>query len=464
MDRKKAITLAGVGLGVTVVILTAVLHLTGEHPILDPLIYYKNARHLCQDRTVQMKLDTTTRTQIGNEEFTERAQQTATLYYENGTFTAGTSEESLTSGSQTTSLTQSYQDGALYMDLDSSSFTATMTAADYLSRLPPAVMFDEVLYSSILGTQIKEVTTISFSKASSAETWATPADAQFLSASGTVRLSKDSRIQESTYQVQYTVGAQTVEKTVTAVYYWYDLGRTPPHIEETDKYTHISDPDAPLLLERMSGLILQAENISGNYTEYIFCEAFGDTRTRSIDLQMSQGDSFAAQISTAVSLTNSSRAENNAQRQQLEIFENGVYSLSVDGEFIQPEAPFTEESLRSYCRDLLVGTILLPQHITAVTTEKIDGTVMLRFSANQDLAALISTDACRTLYQDPSVLNSIASNRFTDIMECYLQIDPATGLPLSSGIHYSGTYTISTLSYKLAFQAEQAYQFSSAAA
>ena len=55
------------------------------------------------------------------------------------------------------------------------------------------------------------------------------------------------------------------------------------------------------------------------------------------------------------------------------------------------------------------------------------------------------------------MLDELAASNTTDVMECYLELDKNSGLPVASGIRYSGTYTIEDVPYQLRFDADQNY-------
>ena len=84
-------------------------------------------------------------------------------------------------------------------------------------------------------------------------------------------------------------------------------------------------------------------------------------------------------------------------------------------------------------------------------------TITIRFNGNEDFAKLISSNACQILYQKPELLNEIAQSSTTKTLTCYLKIDKTSGLPLSAGIEFSGSFEVNQLPYVLSFKADQTY-------
>ena len=226
--------------------------------------------------------------------------------------------------------------------------------------------------------------------------------------------------------------------------------------DNLESYTPITYLDGPRELEIACGQLLTANCATAAYTDTISCEAFGDIRRQSIDVKTCSADAWTAQVDTKVSLENSGKQGAAVTTQKSEIFENNTYIARVDG-----GAPVTGDirakDMQSYCQDILVATIMLPDHITDAKVTQTDNAYHLEYTGNADFAKMLSDEACATLYQKADTLTMIAQSYNTDGVSCYLTVDKVTGLPTASGFSYDGTYIISELPYKLSYQADQSY-------
>ena len=114
-------------------------------------------------------------------------------------------------------------------------------------------------------------------------------------------------------------------------------------------------------------------------------------------------------------------------------------------------------AMEDYCESLLINTIMLPDYIASVEVGNENDIIRIKFQPTDEFANILAQDACLVLYQNATILIEQALSSKTDIITCYLDIDKATGYPLSSGFYYSGTYDIGGLPYQLSFRADQQY-------
>lgn len=456
MKRKRIIVAAAAVAALLVGILLLFLFGSWERTLRNPLEHYTKAiNRLPVEHTTQLHIVVKTQTITPNGTFNQNSDKLLTLYYQDGMPIQAYIEEQLNIGSQSVHITQVFQDGTLYTELDGGMFRTDATMEAFISECIPTVLLTAENYHTVTGTTGRKGATISFSQPISAESWALPEGGGFVRAEGTAKLANNGNLTENSYTLQYNLSDMTVIKQ-------YNVSiQTPPTeqpeaIKNADGYIPLSDPNALILLEQMCGYLLQAEIIHSSYNEYIFCQAFGDQRTRSIQMQLQTTPQLTAKAETNVALTNTSRAGDAAQMQQTETLEGGKYTLTVNG--IQEENPqTTKDAFSSYCKNLLVGTMILPRHITGVTLQENGDECYLEFTASDALSKTIRADTCNTLYQNPTLLDDMASDHMTQTMIGYFSYSKSTGLPLSSGIRYKGIYTISGLPYQMEFHAEQTY-------
>jgi len=125
----------------------------------------------------------------------------------------------------------------------------------------------------------------------------------------------------------------------------------------------------------------------------------------------------------------------------------------VDGGNAVYQDGVTDDSMRTYCRDTLVSTILMSKYITAVTEKETDTTIELTFTANEDMANTMCQNAWQILFGNPDYISGLD----TVTMTGYIHIDKETLLPVASGVSYDGTYDKNAHQYHLKFNAEQEY-------
>jgi hypothetical protein len=456
MKRKQIIVAAAAVAALLVGILLLFLFGSWERTLRNPLEHYANAiNRLPVDQTTRLHITVNTETITSSGTFKQNSDQLLTLYYQDGIPIQAHAEEQLHTGSQSIYITEVFQDGTLYTELDGGMFRTDTTIEAFTSERTPTVLLTAENYQAVTGTTGRNGATITFTQPNCAEDWAIPDDGVFVSAEGTAKLTKSGALTESSYTIQYSLSDMTVKKQ-----YRVSI-ETPPtelpsQIQNPELYIPLSNPETLRTLEQMCGYLLQAEAIRGSYSEYIFCQAFGDERTRSIGLELKTTPHLTVTADTNVTLTNTSRVGDVTQMQQTETLEDGKYTLTVNG--IQEKNPQTTgDAFYSYCKNLLVGTMILPRHITGVTLQEDGDKCYLEFTASDALAQTVRADACKTLYQNPSLLDDMASDHITQTMIGYFSYSKSTGLPLSSGIRYKGIYTISDLPYRMEFHAEQTY-------
>lgn len=396
-------------------------------------------------------------TSIGGESFHETSTQT--IRY-SGLTTENAScimEETLLIGDQSTTITEQYWNGIGYFTVDGIPFSGTITQAQYLDRYIPSAPLGTVLYDSITGVDTGDIIVITFSQPTAPEIWISEPNAVLLSAEGTAEINKEGQLCRSTYNVSYSLNGAYIKHDITvALSYDTVTEVTPP--AKPEAYTRISYLDGPRMLEAACGYLLSSENITSNLTSKLSCEAFGDVREESITVNTAGGESWAARLDTDVTLTNSSRAGDISRLTKTELFTKGKYTVSTDGSEPTEDPQIDAQTVQTWCNDILVGTVMLPQYLSEAVVFETDSTLRITYSANQEFVQLISANTCQTLYQEPELLEELAQAHTTDDLEAYLELDKYTGLPVAAGINYNGTYTISGIPYALTSRSHQTYQ------
>ncbi len=428
----------------------------------DPLQIYADAVNAMPTDDVSLSVSKVQQTVTSGAVFTEKAQQA--IVYENYDSVQYVSrlDETLSMGDHTVISSEIYADGIAYISVDGSKFLGQMGSAEYRSRLVPAVLLDANLYQQVYGFDNGNSYLIIFRQPTAVESWAQQSDSQFQDAAGAVRVSHEGTILESVYTVTYTRGDSTVHLQFSAQI--TESSETVVAPVDKAAYTPITYLDGPKTLERAAGYLLQAQNTSAYFNERIYCQAFGDERTRSVSLYTANADGWAARVDTQTQLLNTGRIGDVTKHLHEELFIDGKYSIRADGGTATENSQIDPETMLDYCQNHLVSTIMLPQDVLNATYSENGNTIRIQYSATEAFAQVLRSNACQTLYQKPELLNELAEESHTDKLVGYLEIDKNSGLPTVSGIEYIGSYVIEGLPYELVYQARQTYELPSAQA
>ncbi len=426
-------------------------------PVENPAELYASALLDLQVAEVtSLSVTTVRQTVVAGNSYSERSQQ-ALIYSHLGTDAMQASvDEMLTIGKHAVHINEVYSQGSVYVDIAGSRFSGAVSPAAYGTKLTPAVLIDPALYGNCHGFSNGKQYTLFFTNPSGPETWSAEADSRFMDARGIVTISPKGKLLESVYTATFIRDEVTIHVTVTAVPATANATVAIP--EDLSVYTPIHYIDGPRMLERASGYLLLAENISATYSDRIYCQAFGDERSRTVNLHTYIADGWCASVSTETVLSNTGRVGDVTRHLHEELFQDGCYTIRADGGEPTENRDIDPKAMQTYCKDQLVSTVMLPQDIANASCTQSEETLRITYSPNEVFAKLISANACQTLYQKPELMDDLAESSSTDLLQCYLELDRITGLPLASGIDYSGTYTIENLPYQLQYTAQQQYR------
>ena len=417
--------------------------------------------HAAQD--IILNISITRETAVNDAVFTETTQQQL-AYLGIGTENICASlNETICIDDYTIGTSEIYSDSTCYVTVNDSAFSGTITPEDYRARFAPAILLDLSRYQNITGFNTGTNYMIRFEQPMEAESWAMPEDAILISAEGTAFVSYDGILTGSIYVLSFQQGYAEIKLT-------YQVYAEPVAVnialpEDNTQYQEITDLDAPRMLERATGYLLQADHVSAKYRDDIYCEAFGDRKIQEIALHtIMENNVWSALVKTQSHLTNESKVGSDSQSEKSELFKDGNYQSAInDGQWIT-NSGVTEENMQNYCKNLLIGTVMLPQYITGAQIEENENVIRIVFTGSEAFAPLICSNICQTLYQQPELLNDIAQSSATNSLQCYLELDRNTSLPIASGIHYEGTFTVEGVPYVLRFQADQIYDILSQSA
>ena len=413
---------------------------------------------------IMLNISMTRETIVGNAVFTETSQQWLS-YLELGTENMRAAlNETLTIGDHRTEITEIYSGGTGYITVNGIAFSGAISPEDYQNRFAPAILLDPSRYQTITGFDTRKNYIIQFTQPVEAEAWALKESASVIEAEGTAYVSYEGQLTGSTYTLTYQQGNAQIRLTYTVDVEPISTNITLP--EDTAKYQVIDYLDGPRMLEQTTGYLLLADYVSAKYSDDIYCQTFGDHRTQEITLHatLAEQNNWSALVQTQTNLTNESKAGTDSNFKKTELFKDGIYrSATNDGEWVN-NGEVTADTMHTYCKNQLIGTVMLPQYITGAQIEEAENTIRIVFSGSESFAPLICSNICQTLYQKPELLNDMAQSNTTNTLQCYLELDRKTSLPIASGINYDGSFYVEGVPYVLRFKADQIYDIPSGSA
>lgn len=365
-------------------------------------------------------------------------------------------EEIQTIGNHSVNVFEVYSNNTIYLDIESSCFRTPSDADTFRNRYAPAIPLHAELYGEITGLDTGSSYIIVFKSPFKAESWIAKDTVNLSETWAVAYVSRSGELEKSVYYVSYNEDGVTIRRAITVALDYSASNIDIP--EDTLEYTPISYIDGPKELEISCGYLLSAKNISAQTNDTIFFEAYGDKRLQQINIQANFDNSLTARVDTNRTLENTSHTGEISTHKQTQIFENNTYSISENGGDFKEDDTVTSDHMRSYYQNLLVSTIMLPQYISDANESINSGIKTITFSIDSVFADQMISNACQTLYQKPDLMDTLESSHKLTKLTAYIKLNAVTGIPLSSGIMYSGTHNINNFDYLLAYTIDQTYK------
>ncbi len=428
-------------------------------PTQDPAILARNryeaaAEAMAGRDSYVLNVSVSEEMTVGQETFSSAQKQTITCQSLGSSDARIQVEDKTTYGSSiggdTTVSTQLFAAGQLYTTLENQDFISTAQEDTFLSQIVPAVLLDSELYGEITADGDH---TLVFSQPTGGERWLVPEEAQFLSAEGTVQLDADDRLAQSDYTASFTYGAASYTVTVSVTY--AAAPAEPLEIpKDTEKMISLESPEALFLLERAYGYLPQSKTISSATSSLVVSQAAAVTRNSSLTVERCQDD---MQVDQSICLTDYNSGGQQFTNTLKEVFLDGKYTAASDGGTPTPNASITKTQMRSYVQQILLENLVSPLNFTGAAASDLGDTYLLEFTCGTEFGKAFGDSICATLFEDPDLLNNLATNYTTDAMEFYLALDKYSLLPTAAGINYVGTHTIYDAPYQLTVQLDQSF-------
>ena len=351
-----------------------------------------------------------------------------------------------------------FESGTVYLTVDGTSlFKGAMSAEDYISRYAPVVMLDASLYGEIAQT----ADGFSFSAPTAGESWIVPDYAELVEASGTALLNVGGKLTGFTYDVTYTIGGASVSYQIEMTVQAADALELSP-LPEDSEAVELEYVDAPRFIEQAAGYLWQADvnhSVTTTIAESIISYAGGVVRNQSNTINFwGSGDSYMGDVDLSLYIMS---AQETFSYEQVEHFQDGVYTYSTDGGEPTTADGVTAAVFQNYCANALLGNILSYELLASATAEDLGSLYFLELTGNSDLSESLNQYACSTLWGDENFLNDLAESFETTTMEVYLAVDKFTGLPTAVGYYFEGNHTIEGVDYLLSVQVDQSFDLAS---
>lgn len=431
-----------------------------EEPILKPIenakeIYEKAISGINPSNDMILKISATNEMTIGESTFLEISDKTIQYDFQKTGEPCIQVQETLTTGNQKIHITEIQSGETIYLTVNDTPFVGNCNAPEYTESLTPAVILSAKLYESISGVDTGSGFRIDFSAPIAHENWLTSDNITLLNARGTATVNYDGSLTKSSYTVSYQQSDIIFRSTVHVTIEQQDVTVTVP--ADHSVYTAINHWSAPKTLERACGFLVQADKISSEYTDRIYFQAIGDERTQTIKLHAYNDGQWSMCMNTDICLENDTKQDQKISHSKCEQFTNNQYTVSSDSQPPAFNAGITVDTVNNYFQNQLVSTLILPKDILTADVSEVDGMQCITFSGTDAFGDYLAENACQILYQNPKLISDTGAEIQTKDLQCYLSIDKQTGLPIASGVSYTGSYKAEGLPYLLEYSAEQIY-------
>ena len=348
-----------------------------------------------------------------------------------------------------------FADGSLYIDLGARNayYLIEQSAEDFLAGELPLGLLSPGNYGDPAAEETAGGYTLRFGEASEAESWAVPADAELLEASGTAELKADGSLRNESYTLTYRFGGLTVTSTWTA-YYEYpeslDLSGSVP--ANTDRYVALESAEAPMALERALCLFENADAVSFNITENILCEALLQTlRNRYQINYLCRESSMLSHSELNVSGNNLATGESESVSFEADYADGYLTLKQEDGteskRKLKPEDHYY--ALNDYAWVFIPGS----GGLQSAEAKEVGDYLLYSFTLGEETALDIKDVICRKIFTaNPSVLDDASSDYRTETIEGFLAVEKVSGIPTALNLSYLGVHTIQGGEYRLALE------------
>ena len=428
---------------------------------------YAQARAVLESLShVTLELLRTTYITVDGDEFSEQSAQALT-YKDMGTdeavivldetldFSVHTKEEN--DEDSAIAYKEVWYQGNVYAELeDTYRYQGSVDAEAIGTRYVPVVLLNADLYGAVTSETTADGTLLTFAEPSAAESWAVPAEAELVEASGTALVSPEGVILEMAYTVIYTYGNSQIREEIVSKP--LDAPKTVSIPENPDDYAPISYVDALRMSVTVPIMLFQADSATVSSLESLMCQAAGVMRNQSnIINQHGRKEDTLAKIEVSIFFMDYSSGESQELEQE-QVYRNGKLTTTTDDGPPLSQSGVSWEDVRSSIAGLMMTGMIDVDYWQDVTMRDMGSVLLLEYALNEDFGNTIQDSICQMLWNDPGFLNNLATKYENTDLNGYLSVDKYSGLPVAAGYYYEGVHTIEGGDYVLTFQFDQSFE------
>ena len=420
----------------------------------DALGLYADALNLLEGRdSLQLSVTRVDEVSTASQTVETRSSQTLSLQGLNTGAVRAAFSEDVTFGGYQTAITETYVDGVAYAQVGDSTFSAEMTAEEYLARLIPAAMVDAALYGSVELAEGTDGTVLRLRDATELESWLASEATELISARADVTLGSDGSLQSVFYSATYLCANTPITTTLSATY--ADCDSAPITAPAASGCTPIAYLDGPRLVEQAFGYLSSYNNVSfdSHVTTYVAAAAFYLYQGYDIDIYDLNSNPQIC-VNTDVYYTDYYNDQSGEQSLE-ERYLNGKYTASYDGGEPETNTAVTADRMADYVLSFLTEYVLDCGYFADAVCTDLGSLLLIEFDCSSALGKLIADEVCGDIFADPDFLNDLGGKYRTDTMEYYIAVDKYLGLPTAMGLNFQGTHTIDGYEYVSIRQVDQ---------
>lgn len=397
-----------------------------------------------------LRITATKSTSVGGETFVEESEQTLRMSGIGTDAFMFHSKEDLTYNSEyEISFKETFANGTLYMTQDNTShFCSAMTAEEAASRYCPPVLLDAALYGSV--TQDDRVLT--FSAPTAAESWAMPADAEMIDASGIATLDSNGQLQKASYSLSYRYGPTEVTLEVESYVTIESVNVEIP--EDPDDYVPVTHADALRLIESAYCYLYAATSYSIANVDSYMVQAAGILRNQAVRTDVyGSGETLQAKLTDDIYFMDYSRNKDQEYSEEY-LFRDGVCTVTLHKKKPEEYPKITATQFSELCHNRKITGSVSPEYFQELVITDLGSTYIVEITFTEKMAEMLQSSICTSLFNDPDALNNAASAYVTNEVSGYFAVDKYTGLPTAHGYRYEGCHTIEEQECLISYQAD----------
>lgn len=388
---------------------------------------------------------------VGGQEFSESVSGTASYSDFLKSSMTAVIEETLKYGSYESTYQELYCSESAYASTAGNHFSCQLTAQEFYARQLPALLLTSNLYRSISYSENTDTTQILFSDPTGLESWLNVSgDARLISVSGTASVDKDGVLSASTYEAKYIVGkTQYLYQVNLQIAIPKSLDLSAHHNEHLDNAAPLSDLKILKLMMRTVGDVYSANTLTCKAVESIYSEAIPLSWTHNAKyLLWQESGRLTAQLE--YNTTSSDYRGNFSTTAQLDRYENGVFSSSIDGKDPVIQENVTDQEVEQSCEDAALSALFATKYLSGATLQCDGDSYRITMTGNEAYVNDLMQGIAEFLKINLDIHTQEGGN--TTDASGYLILDAETGLPTAMGLSLERSHVINTVTYALKYR------------